>query len=89
MSNIRIVKRKATGFFKSDDLDKINKTVQYVSSIISEASILVKAYYLHWFQKNHPLQDEKQYLEINNDIFEIACNIVQGMLKCKLIKHLF
>ena len=78
MSNIRIIKRKAKGFFKPDDLQKIQEVVEVVSNIISEASILVKAYYLDWFQKHYPLVDEKECLSIDHDMFVMACNIVQG-----------
>ena len=78
MSNIRIIKRKAKGFFETDDLPKVQKAVQSVSNIISEASILVKAYYLDWFQRHYPLDNINDCLQIDHDMFTTACNIVQG-----------
>jgi len=77
-SHIRVVKRKATGFFKPQDLPAIKQAVSDVHSIMSNASILVRAFYLDWFEKSHPLGDGEKYMELNKDHLTIACNVVQG-----------
>lgn len=77
-TDIRIVKRKARGFFKPDDIKTIKETVHDVHKILTNASVLVRAYYLKWFQQNHPLQDGQQPLELDHHTLLVACNIVQG-----------
>ena len=77
MSQIRIVKRKATGFFKPEDIPIIKETVQDVHSIISNASILVRAFCIDKVS-NNPLTTR---LEVDHQIFSYACNIVQGDCK--------
>lgn len=81
MSNIKIVKRKAKGFFKEADVQTIKTAVKEVHHIISNASILVRAYYLQWFQKNHPISNETNCLKVDTDLVTAACNVVQG---CKI-----
>ena len=76
----RIVKRKATGFFKPEDLNTIRTAVKDGTSIISEASILVRAYYLHWFEEEIK---KKKYghdnvLALDDELLGWACSIVQG-----------
>jgi hypothetical protein len=78
MSHIRIIKRKARGFFKPEDLVTIKQAVLDVHQILSNASILVRAHYLQWFQQNHPLTTDQAHLEINHQMISMACNIVQG-----------
>lgn len=73
--SFKIIKRKAKGFFKSDDIETVKKAVQTVHQIITDASILVRAYYLQWFDE----QDE--VLEINEKLVSLACQIVQGSTK--------
>lgn len=75
--SIQVIKRKATGFFKSSDISIIKGAVQDVHSIITNASILVRAYYLDWFQQS---QDD-EVLEIDHSMVSFACNIVQGVTK--------
>lgn len=77
-AEIRIVKRKARGFFKPSDIKTIKETVHDVHQILTNASVLVRAYYLKWFQQNHPLQDDRQPLELDHHTLSVACNIVQG-----------
>lgn len=77
-SHIRVVKRKAIGFFKPQDITVIQQAVHDIHSIVSNASILVKAYYLDWFEKVHPLGDGEKCLELSDDLLSIACNVVQG-----------
>jgi hypothetical protein len=81
----RIVKRKATGFFKSKDLPILKQAIQDVHNIITEASILLRAYYLDRYERviQEPKYDEKP-LAIDKDILSFACNIVQGVEKAPL-----
>lgn len=78
MSHLKIVKRKARGFFKPQDIETIKLAVQDVHQIVSNASILVRANYLRWFQQNHPLPTDNSPLEIDHVMLSMACNIVQG-----------
>jgi len=80
MSNIRIVKRKARGFFKPEDTSTIKEAVTLVHNIVANASILLRAYYLDWFQNNHPLKDDKEALTFEHYHVSMACNIVQGVI---------
>jgi hypothetical protein len=74
-----IVKRKATGFFKAQDLSCIKQTVQDVHTIISEASILVRAYYIQWFDQNIKTSDYTlKTLEVDEELITYACKVVQG-----------
>lgn len=77
----RIIKRKAKGFFKSEDIDTIKKAVQLVHQIVTDSSILVRAYYLQWFDEHHPLDDLNAVLEVDEKLFIMASQIVQGSTK--------
>ena len=72
MDKIRIVKRKIKGFFFKDDLIAIRQVVHDTHTVISNASILVRNYILWSYHNKHTIPD------INNDIFSLACRIVQG-----------
>jgi hypothetical protein len=76
-SSIKIVKRKATGFFKKEYLDTIKQTVKDTNAIISNASILLRAYCLDCYEK------ERETI-INTQTVAFACNIVQGVKKAPL-----
>jgi hypothetical protein len=79
MSHIKIIKRKARGFFKKEDQVIIKDTVISVHKIITDASILLRAYYLRWFQTFYPLEDEHNVLEFEHYHVSMACNVVQGV----------
>ena len=87
MSDIRIIKRKAKGFFQSQDLPIINQAIQDVHNIVTDASVLLRAFYLQWFQENHPLQNNEDALELNIEMLTMACNIVQGATKLSTRKE--
>lgn len=76
--DIRIIKRKATGFFKSDDLVTVKKAIQEVNAIISNASILLRAYYLSRFKAS------KEPITIDEKLIGFACSVVQGNEKPQL-----
>jgi hypothetical protein len=75
-----IIKRKARGFFLSDDLETIKKAIKDVNHIISEASILVRAYYCKKFEEaiQKANYDDLSPLEIDDDIIRFATLIIQG-----------
>lgn len=75
---IKIIKRKATGFFKSDDLLKIKKAISQVNAIISNASIILRAYYLSRFKES------KESIIIDEQLIGFACSVVQGKTKPQL-----
>lgn len=79
MSHLRIVKRKARGFFKPQDVKVIKEAVYDSHRILTNASILVRAHYLEWFQQSHPLAEDAVPLEIDHAMLSMACNIVQGV----------
>ena len=79
MSHIKIIKRKARGFFKQEDLATIKDAVVSAHKIITNASILLRAYYLRWFQAHYPLENEQDVLEFEHHHVSMACNIVQGV----------
>ena len=81
MSNIRIVKRKAKGFFKSEDLATIKDAVKAAHRIMSDASILIRSYYLRWFQSSYPLESDDKELELEHFHVSMACSIVQGITR--------
>lgn len=74
MSKIQVVKRKAKGFFKPEDIPTIQQTVQDVHDIISNASILLRAFYIDWIDRyglTKPIILEHHHIAL-------ACNVVQG-----------
>lgn len=79
--SFKIIKRKAKGFFKPDDVDTIKRAVHLVHQIITDASILVRSYYLQWFDEHHPLDDLDNVLEVDKNLFTMACQIIQGKIK--------
>lgn len=73
-SSIKIVKRKATGFFKKESIETIRQAITDVSNIITNASILLRAYYIDQYEQG-------KELAISNQVVSFACNIVQGVKK--------
>lgn len=80
-SKITIIKRKSKGFFKPDDVPIIKSVVNDVQDIITNASILVRAYYLDWFDKQDA--SNPQYLEVDNSLIHLATQVVQGAKELK------
>lgn len=78
MSTTRVVKRKARGFFKQEDITVIKDAVQTCNDIMTNTSILVRYYYLKWFQEHHPLLDDAITLELTKEHFTIASKVIQG-----------
>lgn len=75
----KIVKRKATGFFRPEQLKVIKQAVHDHHVIISETSLLIKNYYLQWIQsKNFNDLNNVVNVEINKDLFHISSLVVQG-----------
>lgn len=76
---IRIIKRKATGFFQPDDYTIIKQTVVDVTAIISRASILVRAYYLRSLDAV-----DSPIIVVDDQLITFACSVVQGGAKAPL-----
>lgn len=76
-----IVKRKATGFFRVEDIATIKQACQDVTLIISEASLLIRTYYLEWFESEITKKGDygNDPLVITKDLLELCCSIVQGI----------
>lgn len=71
MSQIKVIKRKVTGFFKKDDIPKIRQTVLVLHKAMVRSSMLVRALYINKISKN-------EILKIDEELFRTACNIVCG-----------
>jgi len=78
--DIKIIKRKLTGFFKPKDKDIIKEAIKNVHYIITNTSILFRTYYLDWFEK-HRLDND--ILIIDKNILNLACRVVQGEVELK------
>ena len=75
---VKIVKRKATGFFRAKDKCIINQTIQDHHVIISETSLLIKNYYLRWFRGGDDKKPtERKPLIIDKDLITLATLVVQ------------
>ena len=70
-----VLKRKIKNFFKKEDKHIIDTAIRDVHTIITETSILLKYYYLKWF-------DNKKYndpvLEIDKDLVYMAIIAIQN-----------
>lgn len=88
MSTIKIIKRKAKGFFKTEDMVVIKEAIQTCHNIMTNTSILIRSYYLKWFQEHHPIQCDTDILTLTKEHFNIASNIVQGSTSLSVRKNL-
>jgi hypothetical protein len=79
MSQIRVIKRKVTGFFKKDDIPKIRQTILVLHKVMVRSSMLVRALYLNKLSK-------KEILKIDEELFRTACNVVCGDKLSKRVK---
>jgi Putative transposase DNA-binding domain len=79
MSQLRVVKRKVTGFFKKDDIPKIRQVILVLHKAMVRSSMLVRALYIYKLSQNDILQ-------INEELFRTACNVVCGSKLSKKIK---
>lgn len=76
-----VVKRKCTSFFKSGDRILVKNAVSQVHAIMTNASLLLKAYYLEKFDQNFgnlPLQSYSHVLNVDVDLLGVCCDIVRG-----------
>ena len=73
-SSIKIVKRKATGFFDKENFEIIQQAIKDVSNIMTHASILLRAFYIDQFEMG-------KEIIIDSQVVSFACNIVQGAKK--------
>ena len=78
IGDIQVIKRKATGFFKVDDVQKIKRAVNIGSRIITNASILLRAYIISYFERNGELPN------IDIDLIDNACSVVQGKINAQV-----
>jgi transcription elongation factor Elf1 len=79
MSQLRVVKRKVTGFFKKDDIPKIRQTILVLHKVMVRSSMLVRALYLSKLSKT-------EVLKIDEELFRTACNVVCGDKLSKRVK---
>lgn len=78
--DIKVIKRKLSGFFKPEDKDIIKEAIKNIHYIITNTSILFRTYYLDWFEK-HRLDNDA--LIIDKNILNLACRVVQGEVELK------
>lgn len=77
MSQIQIVKRKLRGFFSPNEVTTIQQAVLDCHKILSNASILLRAFCIDWYDKN----GFETCLTLEHFHVSFACNIVQGVRK--------
>lgn len=75
VSGTKVIKRKITGFFKPKDVPIIRQVVNDVHLIMTNASILVRAFYLSQFES------KKDVMIIDKELISVACDVVQGKKK--------
>jgi len=75
MTITTVLKRKAKGFFKAEDVETITNAVYDVHDIITNASILIRAYYLDWFSHH---DETSNLLQIDESLVHLATLVVQG-----------
>jgi hypothetical protein len=73
---IEIAKRKASSLFKPPDRVIILNAVDKCHHIISEASHLLKAYYLHHFENSENPLALESCLELDETLLEVCCLVV-------------
>ena len=76
--SIRIIKRKVTGFFKPGDVQTIRSAIQDVDRIITDTSVLIRAYYLYC------LDSSPEAITVNRQLLDLASSIIQGAEKPQL-----
>ena len=76
--SIRIIKRKVTGFFKPGDVQTIRSAIQDVDRIITDTSVLIRAYYLYC------LDSSPEVITVNRQLLDLASSIIQGAEKPQL-----
>jgi len=79
MSQLKVIKRKVTGFFKKDDIPKIRQTILMLHKVMVRSSMLVRALYLNNLSKN-------EVLKVDEELFRTACNVVCGDKLSKKVK---
>lgn len=79
MSQLKVIKRKVTGFFKKDDIPKLRQTVLVLHKVMIRSSMLVRALYLNKLSKN-------EIFKIDEELFRTACNVVCGDKLSKRVK---
>lgn len=70
MSQLKVIKRKITGFFEKKHLDKVRNVVSINHHVMVRSSMLVRSLYLK------QLKDNKELLPIESNTFKIACSVV-------------
>jgi hypothetical protein len=75
MSQIKVIKRKVTGFFQKQHLEKVRNVVSINHHIMVASSMLVRSLYLKKFSNNEEL------LPIEAETFKTACIVVTNSKK--------
>jgi hypothetical protein len=72
MSKIQILKRKVTSFLDPEDRITVQNVVKIVHNIISEASHLLKAFYLFKIETEPDL-----LIKVDESLLSLCCKVVQ------------
>ena len=78
MAKVVVLKRKSRGFFKPPDVSVVRQAIYDVNDIIANTSLLLKAYYLDWFEKK---KDDDKCLKIDSVLISQVCSVIQGATK--------
>ena len=76
--SIETVKRKLTNYFDHKDRLVILQAVEDVHTILVNASMLLRAFYLKNVFENDKIPDDHNAIIIDEDLIKICCDIVQG-----------
>lgn len=86
MPSIEVLKRKCTSLFEPDDRLKIQEAVVTCHHILSEATHLLKAFYLSQYEERYHddgnnVVDDQYALIVDDGMLKSCCDIVQGVTK--------
>jgi hypothetical protein len=84
--NLEVLKRKCTSLFTQDDREVIKEAVHSVHFTLSDASYLLKAYYLYWFESTYGLSldnsvDDTKALVVDKQLLETCCHVIKGHIQ--------
>lgn len=81
-----VLKRKCTSFFKKEDREVVKDAVLQVHKVMTNASILMKAYYLQDYDEKFgkkvlTASDYPKMMTIDVDLLDMCCDVVCGDIK--------
>ncbi len=82
---MEVLKRKCTALFTPDDREVVIQATKDVHNIVSEATHLLKAYYLQQYESLYPTEEQvvvdTSAPDVSDSLLSTCCLIVQGVNK--------